>query len=375
MRETRPEDVRAEPGGRGHDVLVVHGTDGAHRRGARERVPAVGHPSRVRASGERLVDGVAHEHPTERHGTGVHALREDQEVGSDSVVVDAEPAPGTAEAGEHLVRDEDDPVLGAQLADPAQVAGRRHDHPRAAGHGFQDQARDRRRTLEQDHLLEVGERSLALLLRCARPERRAVEERAEEVDGARRARVRRPPARVTGQVDRGRRGSVVRAVGGQHLRSTRVKACQPHRVLDGLRTARGEEHVTEADRGHLHDQPRRLATDVRGMAGRQRAQPVRLLPDRRHDARVLVTQVGEDQLGREVQVAATVGVVDVAARAAHEGGDGARPLHRPGVEHQLVQVHRTPRASWDRSIPLFGRCRTATSSVPEPGPGPGAVPD
>jgi hypothetical protein len=116
-------------------------------------------------------------------------------------VVDAEPCPGAAEADQHLVGDEDDAMTGAQVPDSPQIAGRRHDDPRAAGHRFQDQRGDGRRAFEKDHLLEMSQRPLALLLGRARPERRAVQEGAEEVDRARRAGVRSPTARVTGEVN------------------------------------------------------------------------------------------------------------------------------------------------------------------------------
>ena len=184
LRESGSEDVRAEPRGCRHRALVVHGADGAHGRRAGKGVPAVGHASRVRAAGECLVDRVADQHPAERHIPGVHAFREDQEVRGNPVVVDAEPRSGAAEADEHLVGDEDDAMTGAQVPDPAQIAGRRHDDPRAAGHRFQDQRGDSRRALQKDHLLEMRERPLALLLGRARPEHRAVQERAEEVDGS-----------------------------------------------------------------------------------------------------------------------------------------------------------------------------------------------
>ena len=217
--------------------------------------------------GERLVDLAADQHPTERHVPGVHPFREDQQVRGDPVVVDGEPCSGAAEPDQHLVGDQDDAMTSAQLPDAPQIASRRHDDPGAAGHGFQDQCRDGRRTFQQHHLLEMRERPLALFLGCARPERRAVQEGAEEVDGARGAGVRGPPAWVTRQVDRGRRRAVVRAVRSQHLGTPGVQASHPHRMLDRLRTAGGEEHVPEALRCDLDDHARRLAAHVRCMTG------------------------------------------------------------------------------------------------------------
>ena len=75
------------------------------------------------------------------------------------------------------------------------------------------------------------------------------------------------------------------------------------------------------------------------MAGCERAEPVGLLLDSRDDARMLVAEVGEDQLRAEVQVAAAVGIDDVATGAANEGQHVARPLHRPRMKDQLVEIH------------------------------------
>jgi hypothetical protein len=51
-------------------------------------------------------------------------------------------------------------------------------------------------------------------------------------------------------------------------------------------------------------------------APRERAELVGLLLDRGDDPRMLVSEVGEDQLRAEVQVAASVGVDEVATGAA-----------------------------------------------------------
>ena len=75
------------------------------------------------------------------------------------------------------------------------------------------------------------------------------------------------------------------------------------------------------------------------MARCERAELVGLLLDSGDDARMLMTEVGEHQLRAEVQVAAAVGVDDVAAGAANEGQHVARPLHCPWVEDQLVEIH------------------------------------
>ena len=90
--------------------------------------------------------------------------------------------------------------------------------------------------------------------------------------------------------------------------------------------------------GDLDDHSRRFPADVGCMAGCERAEPVGLLLDSGDDARMLVTEVGEDQLRAEVQVAAAVGIDDVAAGAANEGQHVARALHRPRMKDQLVEI-------------------------------------
>ena len=57
------------------------------------------------------------------------------------------------------------------------------------------------------------------------------------------------------------------------------------------------------------------------------------------NARMLVTEVGEDQLRAEVQVAAAVGIDDVATGAANQGQHVARPLHRLRMKDELVEIY------------------------------------
>ena len=88
------------------------------------------------------------------------------------------------------------------------------------------------------------------------------------------------------------------------------------------------------------------------MAGCERAEPIGLLLDGGNDAGMLVTEVGEDQLRAEVQVAAAVGIDDVASGAADEVQDVARPLHRPRMKNQLVEIHDAFRLDDHRRQPI-----------------------
>jgi hypothetical protein len=132
---------------------------------------------------------------------------------------------------------------------------------------------------------------------------------------------------------------VVGAVGRQHLVPSGVQPRHAYGVLDRLGPAGGEEHVAQAGGCDVHDQTGRRSPDVGGEGRGERAEPVRLLLDGRHDPRVLVAEVGEDQLRAEVEVGAALVVDQVAADATHERRHRAWALHCPGVEDQLVEVH------------------------------------
>ena len=137
------------------------------------------------------------------------------------------------------------------------------------------------------------------------------------------------------------RRAVIGAVGSQHLWPAGVQAGHPYGVLDRLRAACREQHVAEPVRRDLDDQARRFAPDIGGMGGCKRTKAVGLFLDGRNDARVLVAEVREDQLRAEVHVRPAVGVDYVAAGAPDEGRDAARPLLRPRMEDQFVEIHRT----------------------------------
>ncbi len=131
---------------------------------------------------------------------------------------------------------------------------------------------------------------------------------------------------------------MVRAVGGEDLRPPGVQPGHPYGVLDRLGATRREQDVPEALRSDLDDEPGRLAADVVGVAGGEGAETVGLVLDRLDDARVLVAQVGEDQLRAEVQVATTVGVDRwLPAPPTKVGRCGS--LNGPGVEDQVVELH------------------------------------
>ena len=78
--------------------------------------------------------------------------------GSNAEIVGRERRAEPSEAGDHLVEDQQDAVLGADFAQLLQIALRRDQHAGRAGHRLDDDRRDRRGVMQRDDALElVGE--------------------------------------------------------------------------------------------------------------------------------------------------------------------------------------------------------------------------
>ncbi len=75
-----------------------------------------------------LEDALLRDHRTCRHRSVGQALRAGDHVRRDVEVVGGEGTAHTAETSDNLVEDEQDVVLGADLADALQVALRRRQH-------------------------------------------------------------------------------------------------------------------------------------------------------------------------------------------------------------------------------------------------------
>ena len=109
-----------------------------------------------------------------------------------------EPPSGAAEAGHHLVENEQDAVAVAHLADRAQVAVRRHDDPVRARDRLEDDGGDGFRVLVGEDLLEVrSARADGARIRVAGGT--AVLVRIQEPDDSRDPRLGGPAPRVAGQ--------------------------------------------------------------------------------------------------------------------------------------------------------------------------------
>ena len=204
-------------------------------------------------------------------------------------------------------------MLRAQLAHPLHVAIGRHQHAVGARHRFEDERRDRLRSLELDHFVQHRQRLLGRV-----PAARDAVVGIEHVHDAGNARLRGPTARIAGQCDAARRGAVVRAVPRQDLVTAGRHPRELDRVLVRLGAAiREEEDVDVAgrDRREPGAQPRARLRRHERVGVRQHR---RLLLNRADHALVAMADVHAHQLAVEVDEALAFGRPEVdALRAGH----------------------------------------------------------
>jgi hypothetical protein len=83
-------------------------------------------------------DVLPEDHRRQRDIARVDALGDDEDVRHDVPVLAGEPFAGAAEAGDHLVADEENSVAVADLADRLEVAIGGNDDPVRPDDGFED---------------------------------------------------------------------------------------------------------------------------------------------------------------------------------------------------------------------------------------------
>ena len=171
IAQSGPEDLLTDLGRVLVDLLLLHRIDGRDDGGSSERVTGVGQTTREHAIVEGLRDVRGDDHTAHGDITGVRALREHDQVGLRSPVLEREPLAGAREAGHGFVGDPDDLVLVGECAHAFEVAGRGNEDAGGAHDGFEDDRADGSRSFELDHLLEVLQRAFGLLLGAVRPER------------------------------------------------------------------------------------------------------------------------------------------------------------------------------------------------------------
>ena len=179
-------------------------------------------------------------------------LGELHDVRLDAPVLEREEAPGAAEAGDHLVGDEQHVVPVADLPDAREVVVRGNDDAAGALHGFGDEHRHGVGSLAQDGPFELVRGGHALALAGRRLV--AVRVGGGDVREPRHARFeQRPVAAEAGGAHRRERNSVVAVDPGDHLRLVRPAAQLPvgARHLDAAvgRLAAAAREEEAVDRG------------------------------------------------------------------------------------------------------------------------------
>ena len=124
----------------------------------------------LRALHEGLVDGLAHEHGAHRHAAVGQPLGERDHVGRNAKLLGGKCRAGAAEARDHLIENQQDPVAVADLAQALQIPARRDQHTGGTGDGLDDHRGNVGRIMQRHQPLE--------LIRQLRPvRRRAARER------------------------------------------------------------------------------------------------------------------------------------------------------------------------------------------------------
>ena len=324
------------------EPLALHDLDVLQSHRTARRVPGVRVRVHPAVLGLDVVHGVldvaAHHDAAQRQVAGGHALGERHDVGLDVPVREREPAPGAAEAGDHLVADEEHLALRAHLAHEPEVVVVRHQHAAAAMNRLGDERGHRVLALARDGLVEQPRRRLARrlagpgVLLPVRVTRRDVHE-------ARHARLEHLP--VSGHARRAHRllrHAVVGVVARDDLDlvglalGLPVEARRLERRLVGLRPAAGEEHglhvvVGEPDElfGELHGRQVR-----RARVRREVGQLLHLRRRRLGQLGAAVADVDVPQAGEPVDVALAAQRLDRRPLAAHVD-------HRLGVIDRVVQ--------------------------------------
>src|SRR5215218_550966 len=143
-----------------HDRYVLQG----HRRGDRMSPERRAVHEHRRVVLEGAGDAVVHHDPAHGQVARRDPLGEAGHVGHHVEALYAEPLAQPAEGADHRVRDEQDPVLVADLTHPLPVIGRRNEATAGVLHGFQDHGRHELGAFRLYHLLDGVSGALGVLL-------------------------------------------------------------------------------------------------------------------------------------------------------------------------------------------------------------------
>src|SRR4029077_16763017 len=107
------------------------------------------------AAHKSVVDAFARDDAAHGHGTGGDALGEGDHVGRYAVTLGGEGVAEPAEAGDHLVEDQQNAVAVADRAQPFQIAFGRRQHAGGAGHRLDDDRGDGGSVVQRDDAFEI----------------------------------------------------------------------------------------------------------------------------------------------------------------------------------------------------------------------------
>ena len=158
QRVHRVFPVLLHGGGMCQDLLVCEHVQRRQRSSACERVARIGIAVKQLDAGRRLHESVVNkgfrEHGAHRHHAVGEALGGRHQVRFDIEIVGREWRRQAAEAGDDFIENQQDAVLGAQLAQALQIAFRGNQHAGGTGHRFDDDGRDGRCIVQRDDALQ-----------------------------------------------------------------------------------------------------------------------------------------------------------------------------------------------------------------------------
>ncbi len=160
--------VACQIGGAAEQVLVAIDLEGRQTRSSSHRMTGIGVAveqldSPLACRHHVVINGVAHQHRPHRDGAVGQPLGAGDHVGDDIELLGGEGGAEATETGDHLVKNQQDTVLGADLPQPLEVAFGRHQHAGTAGDGLDNHRRDIAGIVQKDDLLQlVGQRHILL---------------------------------------------------------------------------------------------------------------------------------------------------------------------------------------------------------------------
>ena len=260
------------------------------------------------------MDLAAGEHRAAGHGAVGDALGGRHQVRRDAEIICRERRPEAAEAGDHLVEDQEDAVLGAELAQPLQIALRRRQHRGRTRHRLDDDGGDRIGAMQRHHPLDiVGEFSAVVRLILRKRIAREIMGVTDVIDsrqmGRKGAAVRHHAAdRHTAEAD-----AVIAALAADQARprslsdGALIGERDLQRGIDGLRTRIGEEDAVEPLRRDLGEPLGEIERQRMAHVERGREVEVRQLPfDGGGDLAAAMAGIDAPEAGRAVDHLAAV---------------------------------------------------------------------